>query len=166
MVEEIHIIEKTISEHHDIKESVKHAGQSLTDIDALFMLRQAYSAWSQSSKEEMVMRRSQMLQAVTTLENGLSRHFSYEEQYLPPLCGEPMMKAIIHEHRAIKKQMEHTKSFIAGFKLEGMGQPQLFATKNEIQDTINRLLQMVEEHSGHEETVLKMIRESLVNPEE
>jgi hypothetical protein len=166
MANEIAIIEKTIAEHHDIKESLKHAGESLTDIEALFMLRQAYSAWSQSSKEELVMRRSQLLQAVSTLEQGLTRHFGYEEKSLPPLCGELMMKALIHEHRAIGRQMEHAKHYVASLKMEGLEQPQLFAMKNEIQDTINKLLGMVEEHSSHEETVLRMMRECLVNPEE
>lgn len=161
MADELNIIDKSLLEHHSIKENVKQAGAAMNDIEAQFLLRQAYSAWSQSSKEQMAARRTQLIEAIAKLEEGLLRHYAYEEKYLPGMCGPLIVKGLVHEHKAIQKQMEHARRFIGEMKLEGLDQPQLFNLKNQIQETVNQLLSLVEEHSSHEETLLKMMKECL-----
>jgi hemerythrin len=166
MTDESSIIENTIASHHDIKERVKQTGDSLTDVEALFMLRQSYSTWTQASQEELASRRMQLLQALNTLEQGLIRHFSGEEKHLTNLYGAMLMKAIIHEHKGILKQIARVRQFITDLKLEGLEQQQVFAMKNDTQEAIHRLFQLLEDHSAHEETVLKMMKASLQAPEE
>jgi hypothetical protein len=155
------IIDKAIAEHHDIRESIKLTGDSLTDVEALFLLRKAYSGWTQSSAEELGTRRDQLLQAVSSLELGLKRHFDFEEKALPPLFGELLMKAIMHEHREIAEKIENTRAAINGIKLEGLDQAGLLSVKTGVQETINHLLQSIEEHANHEEIILKMMKKAL-----
>jgi len=155
------VINKAIAEHYDVKENLKLAGDSVTDIEALFMLHKAYAGWSQSSVQELSEKQKQLLQAVNALEQGLKRHFNFEEESLPPLFGEILMKALRHEHHEIAGQIENAKKTLSDFKTHGRDQQELLSWKSRMQETIGHLLQTIEEHSSHEEIILKMIKKAL-----
>lgn len=155
------IIEKTIAEHHEIRDNIKLTGDSLTDVEALFILRNAYSGLAQSPDDELEAKQEQLLQALNSLEQGLRHHFSFEEKELPSLFGQQFMKAIVFEHEEIVGQIQKAKEAVAGIKLEGLDQPELLSRKTSIQETVNRLLQIIEAHANNEELVLKMMKKAL-----
>jgi hemerythrin len=161
MADALNIINKVIAEHYNIKENLKLTGESVTDIEALFSLRKAYSGWSQSTIQELTDKQKHLMQAISALEQGLKRHFSFEEKSLPPLFGETLMKALLYEHREIARQIENVKKILSEFTAHGKNQQELLSKKSEIQETISHLLQMIEEHANHEEIILKMIKKSL-----
>jgi hypothetical protein len=161
MADLVTVINKAIAEHYDVKENLKLAGQSITDIDALFMLRKAYAGWSQSSVQELSEKQKQLAQAINALEQGLKRHFTFEEESLPPLFGEILMKALRHEHHEIVGQIEEAKKTLSDFKTHGRDQQELLSWKSRMQETIGHLLQTIEEHAIHEEIILKMIKKAL-----
>jgi hemerythrin len=155
------IIDNAIAQHYDIKENLKLTGDSVTDIEALFILHKAYSGWTQSSIQELSDRQKRLLQAISAMELGLKRHFSFEEKYLPPLFGETLMKALLYEHHEIAGQIENAKKTLSGFTTHGQNQSELLSRKSAVQEIIGHLLQMIEEHANHEEIILKMIKKSL-----
>lgn len=161
MPDALEVITKVIAEHHKIREHVRLAGEALNDIEAHFTLQQAYSGWTQSSTEALLTKRDQLLQAISALAEGLKTHFAYEEEYLPPLFGELLMKALLVEHHAVGQQIEATKNVLGSTDLKALSQQELLVKKSEVQSAVNRISQAVEEHAGHEEIILNMIQKAL-----
>jgi hypothetical protein len=157
------VITRVISEHHNIRGHVKLAGDTVSDIEAIFTLRKAYSGWTQSSTQALVEKLNQTQQAVSFLEEGLKNHFIFEETALTPFFGEILMKALRYEHQEIFRQIEKAKTMLASTKLEGLSQQELFSRKSEIQQMVNHLSQTVEEHASHEEIILRMVEKAVAN---
>jgi hypothetical protein len=155
------VITRVISEHHAIRGHVKLAGDSVNDIEALSTLHRTRSGWSQTSIATLIDKRNELQQAVNFLEQGLKNHFGYEEKVLPSLFGELLMKALLYEHHEITRQIESVKILLNSTKMEGLEQPDLLSKKSEILLNINNLCQAVEEHAGHEEIILNMIKRAL-----
>jgi hypothetical protein len=155
------VITRAISEHHAIRGHIKLAGDTVNDIEALFTLKRTQSGWSQTSVTNLIEKQNQLLQTISFLEEGLNNHFGFEEEALPPLFGELLMKAILYEHNEISGQIESAKATLSNIKLEGLEQRELLSQKSEVQRIINRLCQAVEEHAQHEETILKMMKKPL-----
>ena len=161
MPDALAVISRVISEHHAIRQHVRLAGDSLNDFEALFSLHQAQSTLSQSSIENLDEKQTQMQQAVTSLEQGLKTHFAFEEKYLLPLFGELLAQAFLHEHHKIAGQIESARKTLADTRLEGLSRQELFARKSGMQQTINDLCQVVDEHASHEEIILNMMKKTL-----
>jgi DNA-binding transcriptional regulator YhcF (GntR family) len=77
------------------------------------------------------------------------------------LFGELLMRALLLEHQGIKKQIDEAKSLVAKTKLEGLSQKELLSKKSQIQQKVENILQLVEEHAVREETILKMLKKAL-----
>jgi hemerythrin len=152
------VINKTIEQHHDIKGHLKLAGDSLTDIEAQFILDKAYSGWSQSSVRQLEEKLNAMIRAVSALTEGLKRHFGFEEKSLPALLSEADMKIIIYDHQKIARQLENAAKVLRETKLEGLNQQELLQKKTAIQEIIRSLMQTVEEHAKHEEIILNAVK--------
>ena len=161
MPDALAVITKAISEHHAIRKHVKLAGDTVNDIEAFFALQRTQSGWSQTSITALIEKQDQLLQTISFLEQGLKNHFGFEEEALPPLFGELLMKAILHEHYEISRQIESTKTTLTNIELKGPDQRELLSKKSQVQGTINQLCQAVEEHAHHEEIVLSMIKKVL-----
>jgi hypothetical protein len=161
MMNASNIIDKIIEEHHKIRDNIKMAGDSLNDVEASFTLSKAYSTWTQSSADELMTKKDRLIQALSALEHGLNAHFGYEEKYLPPLFGELLMKALLHEHNEVRRQIEGARKSVSEIEINAGDSQQNLSRKTAVQEDINHLLQAVEEHAGHEEVVLLMIRGGL-----
>jgi hemerythrin len=161
MADNLAIVNRAIEEHHNIRGHLKLVGDSISDLEALFSLQKARPDWILSSPEALLEKQAKLQQTISTLDEGLKNHFSFEERLFPPLFGELLMQALILEHRGIKKQIDEAKSLIANTKLEGLSQKELLSRKAQIQQKIEGILQVVEEHAGREETILKMLKKAL-----
>ena len=161
MADTLKIIEKAIQEHHHIRENLKNAGDSITDIEAMFTLHKEIAKWSQSSVKELSEKQGELLKAVGLLEQGLTRHFGFEEKALPPLLGEVLMKTLTLEHGNIAGLLAKAKDSLQEGALEGLDQREMLTRKAQIQANIHQIIEAVEEHSRHEETILKMIQKAL-----
>ena len=161
MADNLAIINRAIEEHHNIRGHIKLVGDSISDLEALFGLQKARPDWILSSPEALPERQGRLLQTISSLDEGLKNHFSFEEKLFPPLFGELLMQALILEHRGIKKQIDEAESLVANTKLEGLSQKELLSKKAQIQQNVEGILQLVEEHAGREETIFKMLKKAL-----
>jgi hypothetical protein len=161
MSDTLAVIMKVISEHHAIRRHVKLAGDTVNDIEALLTLQKAQSEWGQSAIMALIGKQDELLQAISFLEQGLKNHFGLEEETFLPLLGELLAKAIRREHDQISRKISATKQAVVGMKLEGLEQHDLFSQKSVIQQFVNSLSQMVEEHAQHEEVILSMMKKAL-----
>jgi hypothetical protein len=161
MADNLKIVNRVIDEHHTIRGHVKLVGDSVSDLEALFGLQKAAPDWILSSPEALPEKQGKLQQTISALDEGLKNHFSLEEKLLPPLFGEFIMQALILEHREIKKSIDDTKSLLANTKLVGLSQRELLSQKGRIQQKVEGVLQLVEEHADKEETILKMLKKTL-----
>jgi len=161
MPDNLTIVKRTIDEHRTIKGHLKLVGDSVSDLEALLSLQKARPDWILSSQQELTDKKGKMLQTLSLLKEGLTNHFALEEKFLPPLFGEQLMKALALEHKKIKRQLEEARALVKETSLEGLSQKQLLAKKTQIQQQLEALLQLVEEHAATEETILKMLRKAL-----
>ncbi len=161
MPDALAVITRAISEHHTIRAHVKLTGDTVNDMEALFTLQRTRSGWSQTSITALIEKQNQLLQTISFLEQGLKNHFAFEEEALPPLFRELLMKAILHEHHEIGRQIETAKTTLANIELEGLDQRELLLKKLQIQATVSSIRQAVEEHARHEETILNMMKKAL-----
>jgi hypothetical protein len=155
------VVARVISEHHAIRGHIKLAGDTVNDIEALFTLQRTESGWSQTSVTALMEQRDRLLQAVTSLEEGMQNHFRFEEEVLPPLFGELLTKAILHEHHRISGQIRGIRTTLANIRLEGPDQRELLSNKSVVQQDINNLSQTIERHAQHEEIILSMMKQAL-----
>lgn len=161
MPDALAVVTRTISEHHAIRKHVKLARDTVNDIEALFTLQGAQTGWTQSSLTALIEKRGQLVQAISFLQQGLRNHFDFEEQALLPLLGELLAKAVVREHNQISMQINDVKAAVAGMQLEGLEPRELISRKSLIEQHISNLRRMVEEHTLHEEAILKMMKDAL-----
>jgi len=159
MPDALEIITRVISEHRKITDYAKLTGDTINDIDAIFALEttKRKAAWSATSVTELIKKRDQLLQTIDLLEDGLKNHFGYEEETLPLVFGELLMKPIIHEHHEILGKIENAKTTL--INLERLDRDELSSKRTVVLESVNNLCQTVEEHAHHEETALNAMRE-------
>ena len=157
MPDALEAITSVISEHRNIREHVKLAGDTMNDIDALFTLEttKRKAAWSATSVTELIKKRDQLLQTINLLEDDLKNHFSYEEETLPLVFGELLMKPVLHEHHEILGQIEDAK--VTLINLGRTDQNELPSKRTMLLQSVNNLCQIVEDHAHNEETILNMM---------
>ena len=161
MADNLTIVNRALEEHHTIRGHVKLVGDTISDLEALFSLQKARPDWILSSIEALGEKQDVLLQTISTLDEGLKNHFSFEEKVFPPLFGKFLMQALILDHREMKRRIDETKSLLDTSKLEGLSQRELLSRKTHIQQKVEDILQLVEEHAGKEETILKMLQKAL-----
>jgi hypothetical protein len=161
MPDELAIINRIIEEHATIKGHVKLVGDSVTDHEALASLEKARADWIPGRPEILSEKQKKLQQTISSLEEGLGNHFALEERSLPPLLGELLMQSLVLEHRKIKKEIDVVKSMAAGIKLEGLSRDELLAKESQMQQMVDKLRQLVEEHATREEIILDMIQSAL-----
>ena len=161
MTDNLAVIKQVIAEHQIIRENVKLAGDSVNDMEAMFNLQRAYSGWTLTSVEAINEKLNQLLQTVGLLDAGLNNHFAFEEQALPPLFGELLMQALLAEHQQIRQQIDKAKSMLAETQLAKLQPEKLLSEKSHIQQAVNAIGQVLEEHAAREETILNMMEKAL-----
>lgn len=161
MTDALATITKIVSEHHAIRGHIKLAGDTVNDMEALFALQRTQSGWGQTSINALVEKRDRLLQAVNFLEEGLRNHFDFEEKALPPLVGELLMKAVLHEHHRISGQVGSAKAILASIEVQRSDERELSQNKAAMQQSIDSLRQTIEEHAQHEEVILTMMKKVL-----
>ncbi|MFH1383247.1 MAG: hemerythrin domain-containing protein [Chloroflexota bacterium] len=161
MVDSLQIIHRVIEEHHRIRENIQLAGAAINDMEGLFSLQRSYAGWTQSSLESLADKLKQLQQIIGSLNEGLQRHFSFEEAALPPLFGDSLMRALIFEHNQVRNRIGEVKLTLADTHLEGLKQEEMLSRKSHLQELINNACQTVSEHAAHEEIILNMIARTL-----
>jgi len=71
------------------------------------------------------------------------------------------MRALLIDHREIKKEIDQTKTRVINLEVAGLSREECLAKESEIQYVIDNLSQAVEEHTNREEIVLEMLQRAL-----
>jgi hemerythrin len=154
-------VEELIAEHRSIRDSVKLVGDSVSDQEALNSLRSAGSDWVPGRLEFLSQKQSRLRQTLSYLEEGLQNHFAREEDVLPPVLGEFLMRALRLEHQEIVKAIDRARSVAADTRLERMSQEALMSQDAEIKRVVSSLSRLIEEHADKEDLMLETVKRAL-----
>jgi len=149
---------RVVEEHQAISESLKLVGDSVTDGEALRSLRGARRDWVPGRLEILGKKLEKLQQTLSHLAEGLRNHFAFEEDNLPPLCGDLLMKAILIDHQKIRKKLDEAISIVFNTKLDSLSEEELTSLEPHIKEAVDNVLSVVGEHARKEQVVLEMMR--------
>ncbi|OGN86794.1 MAG: hypothetical protein A2158_03575 [Chloroflexi bacterium RBG_13_46_14] len=158
MKDALEIINRVLSQHATITDHVTDASNKMNDIDAVFNVqRETYKvAWSSSSVTDLLEKRNQLMERIQVLEDGLTKHFSYEEKVFPLVLGEILLKDILSDHKKVSERIEKVKSCLNS--LEGLEKDELYTKRTELLESVNELSYTITNHAHSEDRVLNMIK--------
>jgi|WetSurMetagenome_2_1015567.scaffolds.fasta_scaffold275051_2 hypothetical protein len=160
-MDQIEIIQRTIQEHHKIRNHIRLVGDAMNDMEAIVNLQHADTSWGQHSVQDVEKNMDHLKQTVSQLNEGLSNHFGFEEKWLPDVFGQTLMKALILEHDEVRDHMAKCKAaFIDDIKQ--FTREKLLTYRTLIQHDIDDLTGLIESHANREEIVLLMIEKALI----
>ena len=159
-MDQLEIIRRTIEEHHKIRGNIRLIGEATNDMEALFSLQQAEANWGQSSIQSIVQNVDKLKQTIHRLSEGLKNHFALEEQWLPPVLGDNLAKALVLEHDEIRDKLVKCE---AGFvnDISEFQRDKLLSYRTSVEQVIDDLIGLIEGHAGREDIVLSMIEKAL-----
>ncbi len=161
MADQLAIINRVIEEHHKVRTHLRLVGDSMNDLEGLISLEQVKPDWMLASAKLISDKHGRLLQAASSLAEGLKNHFALEEKYLPPILGELMMQALALEHTDIRKALDSLHSTLNAFKPAGFTDEELLTSRWNIHQKIDDLRQCIEGHAGKEEVILNMAKRAL-----
>ena len=71
------------------------------------------------------------------------------------------MQALSLEHNEIGKVINEARSMVVSTKLEGLSREDLMSKEAEIQQIVNNLCHLIEEHADKEDLMLEMVQRAL-----
>jgi len=158
---ELEIVNKIIDEHRTIRTHMKLVGDTVSDPEGLLKLEQARPDWMLGAPEQLGEKQTRLGQNLNYLFEGLQNHFALEEKWLPDLLGGLMMEALILEHVEIKATIDAIRSAVSGINLEQMTHEQRLSFKWSMQQKMEDMRQLLENHAGKEETILSMVKKAI-----
>jgi len=161
MTNKLETVRSIIEYHHTIRSEINRVNQSINDLEALFKIRGDYAALTQSSLEELAAQTEKIQGNLISLEDRLDKHFSFEEEHLPDILGEVLMKGLVVEHNAIREEIKAARDKIFSTRYDSTGRNEVILQKSQTQQVITYLAQHIEGHASREEIVLDMAREGL-----
>lgn len=158
MKDALEVINSVLSQHSTITDHVKDTSNKMNDIDAIFdVQRETYKvAWSSSSVADLLEKRDQLREKIQVLEDGLSKHFAYEEKVFPLVLGEILLKDILSDHSKVSEQTEKVKKCLNS--LQGLEKDELYSKRTELLESVNKLSDTITNHAHNEDRVLNMIK--------
>ncbi len=165
MSNDLDIINRIIKEHQTLRTHLKLVGDSFTDREAMGSLEKVRGDWAPGQMEALTEKQNRLIRTISALVEGLTTHFSFEEKYLPSLLGELIMRALLLNHRQIRKEIDEAKASAASVKQEGLSPGEFLAQESQMRERIDSVLLLVREHLNHEEVVLQMTQRALEDKE-
>ena len=161
MEDKLAIVNRIIEWHQTIRGHIKLVGDSITDQEAVVALGKERTDFIPGRLEVLSKKQEKLQQTLNFLEDGLKNHFAFEEDVLSPLLGELLAQALLVEHQEIENEIARAKSIAASTKLEGLSREELLSEESHIQQIVDYICQLVDEHATREEAILEMPASSL-----
>jgi hypothetical protein len=161
MKDELELIKAVIDQHKAIREHAGSVSAVMSDQDALATLEKARSDWTPGRFEALSEKRNRLQQLLDRLDEGMHKHFDFEEKVLSLLLGDLLTRALRLEHTEIKGEIDEAATMITDMSLDDSNRDELLAGESRIQQKIGVVLQLIEEHASREEMILGMIQRAL-----
>jgi hypothetical protein len=153
-VDNLEIIRQVLAQHKVILGQLKSAGDTVSDMEALLRLESARTDLTMGFQQTLGEKMSRLEKIIAPIDQGMRKHYTFEEEMLPPLLGELFTEALILEHKQLLLQMEQTLSFVKGIEVEGLTRAEEMKQESLIYDRLDILRRRKLDHLNREEAVL------------
>ena len=157
MQDEIREVKHIIDEHTAIRERSRVVGDEINDLEALDDLKGLRDSFSNTDEVVLADKIKVLRESMSHFINSLSKHFDDEDQLFPKVLGEPLARALKHEHQQIKEDINSIIAIGDNRGLDQISQQRSPAIVMHIFQRISALRKMVEEHALKEDVVLQML---------
>jgi len=157
MLDEIEKVKHIIAEHSAIREHSSVVKEEINDLEALEELELSRDSFSGVDETDLRSKLKELKETMDYFIDVLSKHFDYEERLFPEILGEPLARALTHEHRQITEDIASLISIGDNKGLDQISQQRSPAIVMHIFQRINTLREMVEAHARKEDVVLQML---------
>ena len=157
MQDEIERVKHIIEEHTAIRERSKVVGDEINDLEALKDLKLLRDSFSGTEEIVLADKLKELKQAMSYFIDSLRKHFDDEEKLFPGILGEPLTRALTHEHSQITEGITSLIAVGDHAGLDQISQQRSPAIVMYIFQRINALRKLVEEHALKEDVVLQML---------
>ena len=157
------LVAKLLDQHRAIEGQARQVRGSMADHEARASLEIARFDWTPGRFGSVSEKQERLREEFERLEEGLKRHFQFEEKVLPSLLGGPLMRALTLQHREIQAEIADARSVVAEADLEGLEREDLLVQESRVQQRVSVVLRLVEEHATREELILEMIETGLAD---
>ena len=157
MQDEIEKVKHVLEEHTRIRERSKVVGDEINDLEALEDLKLLRDSFSGTEEIVLADKLKELKQAMSYFIDGLRKHFDDEEKLFPEILGEPLSRALAHEHRQIMEDITSLTAVGDNAGLAQISQQRSPSIVMHIFQRISALRKMVEEHALREDVILQML---------
>ena len=149
---------KILDEHENLRNHVKLVGDSLSDYEAKGNVIKVQKDWQPVQSGYEVAELERLREKFLVLETGLQNHFTLEEELLPPLLGEFLIKALLIEHGRIKGGLKKLKSAVSSMVEGGLTREEFLTRNSELRQLMENLRSLLDSHARREDTILFMLK--------
>jgi hypothetical protein len=150
----LEIIITVLAQHKVIFGQLESAQESMNDMEALLRLEKARTDLTVNVRQTLAQKRDKLESIISPLDQGLRKHYAFEEEYLPPLLGRVLTEALFFEHKQLLFQMEQANSFILGINVSGLTRVEEMNKESLIYGQLDNLRRNKLDHLNREEAVL------------
>jgi hemerythrin-like domain-containing protein len=163
-MEPLEIIEKIIQEHKKIRRDLHHLDRAANDAEALSVMDQAKEVFMPGRlKQHQGLQ--ELRSSMEATAEGLDRHFSFEEEWLPDLVeryGDEEItsnwESLLLEHKDLRNRLAHSRRHVTEL-IEGKLARHLWeASAHDMRAYITHTRKLMEAHAGIEQELLYEVR--------
>jgi hypothetical protein len=160
-------IERVIAEHKTIRQGFHKLEQMANDAEAMTGFEEAKEAFmpGRLNQGQGLRELEDTLQAI---EDGLQRHFHFEETSLPSVVDrhgneeqKASLRSIFLEHIDLRNRLAHAKKHVADLASEGMARHRWEASAHDMRAYISHTRKLLEAHAEIEQELLHEMRDRL-----
>jgi hypothetical protein len=153
-MDDLEIIRQVLAQHKVIFGQLESASESVSDMEALLKLEKARADLNLGYQKTLTEKRAEIERIIAPIDRGLRKHYSFEEEVLPPMLGRVLTKALISEHKHLLFQMEQMISLLTEINAEGLTQSQALGKESLIYERLDNLRRNKMDHLNREEAIL------------
>ena len=167
MEDDLAVIERVIAEHKTITQGFHTLEKVANDTEAMTGFDEAKEAFMPGRLDQKQGLR-ELGETLKTIEEGLNRHFHFEEISLPAVIArhgdeelKSSLKSILLEHADLRNRLNHSKNHAAELVGGDMARHRWEAAAHDMRAYISHTRKLLETHAGIEQALLHDLRQRL-----
>jgi len=167
MEDDLAIIERVIAEHTTIRQRFHNLEQMANDAEAMTGFDEAKEAFMPGRLDQKQGLRK-LKDIFSAIEDGLQRHFHFEETLLPAVVDRhgdeelrSSLRSIFLEHADLRGRLSHSKKHVAELASGSMARHLWEASAHDMRAYISHTRKLLETHAEIEQELLHKLRNKL-----
>ena len=159
MEDDVVSIERLITEHEEALAKIRGCDEAAHDLESISQ------SWSPGRSAELEQELTRLEEALESIGTYLAEHIRVEEQeFLPTLtkyAADIVSRGVLYEHGKILESISDLRKHARDLVGKPADREQLLNRQSKIKESINSIMQLVQEHAQKSEIIYDLAREAL-----